>query len=549
MVANGMVIESQYVVKNEVSRFGDEVLHAGERISDRAPISIRTVGPQASERARRQFSTVAGMLGRIAHPNCLSALSVGQLVDHTLYVVSLWHHAGTLESLQGEGMPSRELAELGSQLFAGLSHLHAQGVAIGRVTAAGVTLGQVYAQPRLQIIDFSFARALQSDEPLPEGETEGLAPEAQQSKRASAAADIYSAGLLLRSLAPDGLPASLAALFEQLTASDPAARPTAADAQFRFADIIAQSAVSFDLGWLPTPTDVISTGVFGLSADSEMLAEPEPTRMMVAPGHAASATDLDYLESRGRGRRTLAIGLGLAGVAAAAVVGFVMMQPPAAETDEGVASASAVPTTSESADSSPAVAAAPASADEPRGDAPEGNPIVWLSQVNRTDLGAVLSYRHRSRLLRELASRDGVYDRVNRRWNAMLDLWQAGEAERPCATFASALASLDEPPTTDEEKDLVRRIVVPTPAPGSAAGVAPDESCNGLEEAFAEFVATPDEQPTARRSTRRRTSKPKRGASPKPEPVAAPQPAPKTAPPRRKSTSVATRLDDDLKEL
>lgn len=552
MVANGMVIESQFVLKSEVSRFGSEVLHTGERLSDRAPISIRTVGPEATDRARRQFSTVAAMLGRIAHPNCLSALSVGQLVDQTLYVVSLRHEAGTLESLLGEGMPTRELAELGAQLFSGLAHLHAQGVAIGCVSPSGVTLGQVYAQPRLQIIDFSFARALASGTALPENTSEWFAPEAVEHKRATAEADVYSAGLLLKALAGEALPASMLALLDELTAVDPAARPSASDARSKFAEFIDRSAVSFDLGWLPSSSEAVSTGVFGLALDSEILEEREPTQLMVAP----TVSGGDYLERPSRGRRNLAIGLGLAGVVAAAVVGFVMVQPAPPQTQPEVAAASALPVAGDESTASKK-AETPTPAPVVTDDAPEGNPIVWLSQVNRTDLGAVLSYRHRSRLLRELASREGVYERVNRRWNAMLDLWQAGDADRPCATFAAALASLDDGPQTDEEKDLIRRIVVPTPALGSAAGVAPDESCSGLEEAFAEFTARGSQADAEDTRRRRRPAKASRrsASEPKPQAVSEPRSAPqgkpksKPKPPRRTSSSVATRLDDDLKEL
>ncbi len=185
---------------------------------------------------------------------------------------------------------------------------------------------------------------------------------------------------------------------------------------------------------------------------------------------------------------------------------------------------------------------------------PEGNPIVWLAQVNRTDLGAVLPLRQRRKLLSALSEREGVNERVNQRWNALLDLWQANDADRPCATFAAALATLEDSPEDGAERDLVDRVVVPTSAPGSGAGIAPDDSCVGLTEAFEEFKTVP-EDPKARRSPRRRSSKRNTGSSSaaqeSPVPVTAP-----VSPPKKpskvspsKPSSVSTKLDDDLRDL
>ena len=60
-----MIIEAHYVVPGESSRWGHEVLDAGERLSDRAPIHGRTVGPNAPKNVRQQFSAIASILSRV----------------------------------------------------------------------------------------------------------------------------------------------------------------------------------------------------------------------------------------------------------------------------------------------------------------------------------------------------------------------------------------------------------------------------------------------------------------------------------------------------
>lgn len=554
MVATGMIIEAQYVVQAECSRSGHEVLYSGERLSDRAPINVRTVGPGASKAVRQQFSEIAGILSRVDNENCLSTLATGQQMDGTLYLVTLAHEAGSLEGLVGEGMPGRELAEIGVQLFDGLAHLHGQGVALGFLAPSGITLGSLRAQPRVQIVDYSAARLESAPrQPSIEGPKEWQAPEVRAGQPPSFAADVYSAGLVLSALASSNLTEALASLLESLVAKDPARRPSAAEAFARFAAFIDASPLSFDVSWLP-PADSrqLSSGVFGLAESPA--ADLRATHVSVATvgvSDSSGAAEPVVFVAAPKSR-AIGIGLAVAGLLAAGVVAFVVTASPSATTETGVAD-----------DGASAVAAGPlgvAANGEPAAqpvaeidEVPlEGNPIVWLSQVNRQDLGATLPFRDRHRLLKELASREGVYAKVNHRWNALLDLWQAGDSERPCATFAAALATVDEPPATDAERDLLARVVVPVPAAGSRAGVGEDDSCAGLAEAFAELTeAGAEPEPV---STRKRSRSPKAAPRPTAEPLPRKSPPPSKADTKKPAHkepagTVATKLDDDLRGI
>lgn len=552
--SKGTIIEGLYELTDNGEDLGCETRFVGRRLSDAAKVDVRIVGPSASAAARKQFSTVAALLGRVDHPNCLSALGAGQLVDQSLYTVTEMAVAGPLTGMIGQSLPDRELAEVGLQLVRGLEHLHNQSIVLGHVTPQGVVLGEQEGRARLQIVDFSFARVLgQKQEPMTGADPQWLAPELGQGQPATEASDIFSAGRVLKALASPNTPAPLLQVIESLLAEEPGYRPLASEVCFRFTEFVEEASRPFSLEWLPNPEiTAISSGIFELPITEEADFKQSDVDL---PAAAPIPAD-PVFEEPPRSRRGLGLGLLIAGVAAAGLV-FVATSggsddapaTSAAPTTPAASVAGAVPPSpAETASSKPLPSEG--SALEAK---PEGNPIVWLAQVNRTDLGAVLPLRQRRKLLSALAEREGVNERVNQRWNAMLDLWQANDADRPCATFAAALATLEDSPDDGPERDLVDRVVVPTSAPGSRAGVAPDDSCVGLAEAFEEFKTIPDD-PKSRRSSRRRTTS-KRGSTPSAKPSPAPAAAPPSQPRKKSKTapskpsSVSTKLDDDLRDL
>lgn len=562
--SKGTIIEGLYELTDNGEDLGGEIRFVGRRLSDAAKVDVRIVGPEASDAARKQFSTVAALLGRVDHSNCLSALGAGQLVDRSLYTVTEMAVAGPLTGMIGQSLPDRELAEVGLQLVRGLEHLHNQGIVLGHVTPQGVVLGEQDGRARLQIVDFSSAHVLGQRSPAMHGiDPQWLAPELDKGQAATEASDIYSAGRVLKALASPHTSPAVLQVIEGLLAEEPGYRPLASEVSFRFTEFVEEASRPFSLEWLPNPEiTAISSGIFELPATTESDFRESAPDLPVAQAIPAGA-DPVFEEPR-QSRWGLGLGLLIAGVAAA---GLVFVATSSESGDSGASSpdktapaaavsvAGSAPTTPASAGSANVKPSEPLAAE----DKPEGNPIVWLAQVNRTDLGAVLPLRQRRKLLSALAEREGVNERVNERWNAMLDLWQANDADRPCATFAAALATLDDSPSGEAETDLIDRVVVPTSAPGSRAGVAPDDSCVGLAEAFEDFKATPetDNAARSRKNTRRRSSSRRGSDSSSSSAKAAPSaPAAPAAQPRKKSkvapsqpSSVATKLDEDLRDL
>lgn len=554
MTGQGTTIEGTYTITSDGERVGDEFRYSGHRISDAHPVEVRIMRPDAPVPARKHFSEVASLLGRVDHENCLSALGAGQLVDRTLYIVAEGVEAGPLQAMHGQPVPDRELAEIALQLFRGLEHLHAQGVVIGALSPRGVVLGREGNNARLRILDFTNAHVRGRGTGHVHGlDTHWIAPEILDGEAPTEASDVYSAGRILEALCSNRTSPELRQVIGGLVELDASYRLLATEACFRLVEVVEEASRPFDFAWLPPPElTAFSSGVYDIPRtepqDSPAAVSLNEGRIEAAPEPAPLPVFDEPQPSRSR----IGIGIGLlaAGIAAAGVI-YAVSSRPAEDVvaDEPVAAAAVASRGTEKPEAAPAREAGEPSDETPeKSDKPEGNPIVWLAAVNRTDLGTVLPYDERQTLLDELSARGRIHERVNHRWNAMLDLWQAKEAERPCATFAAALATLESPPDGELEKDLLDRVVVPSVAPKSRAGVGPDESCEGLSEAFATFKDSAAE-PTA---TPRKSSKSQRKRSRPAAPAAAPDPAPKAKPKKKpvaKPSSVATKLDDDLREF
>ncbi len=557
MVDVGSVFEGQYEVVEGWPKVGAEKFFRARHQADGRPVHIRTVDQHASSEVRKNFSDVARLLSRLDHPGCLDALCVGQRVDGTLYIASEAFDGCALETHVGESMRSRELAEIGLQLFDALAYLHGREVHVGCLPPSGILLGSHRGAPRIKIADLTFAHGLGRGPVGLALPPEWSAPELDRSHPTfTEASDVFATGALLRAMSATELPDTLEHLLRRLTATAPSERPSATQAAQAFGDYISSSTLAFDRSWLAAAQPV------GISASlpTVELTAPSDTRHS-SPSLLASPAEVEPPPRRSHGT---ALGLGAAALAATAVIAWSQFSAPAEQSQQS----QQVPSNpapeqrprATAAVARPAPLAAPT---ERTGETLEekevrGNPIVWLNEVNRRELKAVHGFEERKRLLDKLAERPAVYERVDHRWNALLDLWQASESKRPCTTFAAALASIDEGPQDKAERDLVERVEIPTTGPGEEAG-----ACQELTRAFSDFVAKPK---TADRS-RARTSRSRRGkpeakaderAATDPKPSVSPSPPepqaerkPKAVknPPSDSDSGVASRLDNGLRDL
>jgi hypothetical protein len=175
-----------------------------------------------------------------------------------------------------------------------------------------------------------------------------------------------------------------------------------------------------------------------------------------------------------------------------------------------------------------------------------------LQVVNRKVADELPSYAERHELLRKLAGNPELAARIDARWNAIADLLQSADSDRPCTTTRAALAALSQPPLTDDERAVLRAAKVPEP---SAADTDAGESCEGLAQALDALLGRTAQPASSRQRPKRpKTTPPTRDIEPlapaEVEPAPAPPPPPQPAPKQeRRPASVASPLPDDIKSV
>ncbi|WP_410590474.1 protein kinase domain-containing protein [Amycolatopsis sp. lyj-23] len=269
------------------------------------------------------------LLASVQHPGVVAVYDSGTEGDRPYLVMQLVDGENLAERLCAGPFGAAEVSELGVRLADALTHVHARHIVHRDLKPANVLLGP--GGPL--ITDFGIAHALDATHITGTGLVTGtaayLAPEQILGEQAGPPADIYALGLILlecltgqlefpgtlaESAAarlhrapriPAGTPEPLAAVVREMTARDPADRPSAEQVR----------------QWLREPSTTVSTAA---------IAEPAtPSRPGASESGFAAASDHTHpavpaasreaapVASR---RRPLAAVGALATVAAAAVV-------------------------------------------------------------------------------------------------------------------------------------------------------------------------------------------------------------------------------------
>jgi Protein kinase domain len=185
----------------------------------------------ADDAFRRRFLREARLAARLCHPSVVQVFDVGDDGDRPFIV---------MEYVEGETVAARlaagrrfgpdELVALATQLAAGLAHAHDHGVVHRDVKPHNVLLRP---DGVAKLTDFGIARAVEEHGLTEIGTVLGtapfMAPEQAAGGPVGPAADVYAFGALVRHVAAGPLPARLAGVVDAALASDPTARPSAAD--------------------------------------------------------------------------------------------------------------------------------------------------------------------------------------------------------------------------------------------------------------------------------------------------------------------------------
>ena len=155
-----------------------------------------------------RFQQEARSAAKVAHPNIVGVYDVGA-VGQTNYIVMEFVEGESLKELiRREGPLSvGQTVDIGSQILAALSYAHQKGLVHRDVKPQNILVG---GDGQIKVADFGIARAADDPQHTAAGVVLATAqycsPEQASGKPASAAADIYAAGVVLYEMLTGRLP-------------------------------------------------------------------------------------------------------------------------------------------------------------------------------------------------------------------------------------------------------------------------------------------------------------------------------------------------------
>ena len=355
---SGWLLGARYRVIDRVGAGGmAEVFRAHDELlaRDVAVKVFRThpVNPDTATGSERQEIELHA-LARLNHPN-LIRLFDGSITgaDGPAFLVMELINGPTLAARIADGpLTEPEVREVGIQIADALAYVHAEGMVHRDVKPANILLGTDCttgdSTVRARLSDFGIVRLLGSERltsvDFMLGTASYLAPEQARGSDVGPVADVYSLGLVLIEAAtgvrsfdgppleavvarlardpevPGHLPPPWPALLAAMTASDPAARPTAAQVAQLLRDGRSES--------VPLP---IAAGLAGV-AGAAGAADAETAGLAAVGAHAAGLSSAVVDPSEATDQRTrrgrAAFLLPAAGLLAAlAVSGALLLRP------------------------------------------------------------------------------------------------------------------------------------------------------------------------------------------------------------------------------
>ena len=195
---------SRYVLHDLLGRGAMGQVFAGSIRPAGEPVAIKVLRPElvSDPEVVARFVQERTILMSIADPHVVRVIDLVVEGDTLAIVMELVQGCDLRRQLRARGtVPPAEAVQLAGQLLRGAAAVHAGGIVHRDIKPENVLVDASSGQPRLKLTDFGVAR-LSYGASLTKlsgliGTPEYMAPELAEHSRATPAADVYSAGIVL----------------------------------------------------------------------------------------------------------------------------------------------------------------------------------------------------------------------------------------------------------------------------------------------------------------------------------------------------------------
>ena len=332
-----------YRIERSLGRGGMGVLYLAVEPGLERRVALKLIAPEAAadEVFARRFAEESRIAASIEHPNVVPIYAAGE-EDGTPFIAMRYVAGSDLGKRLGrEGrLAPAVAAALIAQVGNGLDAIHAAGLVHRDVKPANVLLGGAGGEDHAYITDFGVARNVATKSGLTQtgrfvGTLDYVAPEQISGGAVDARADVYALGCLLFKLLTGEVPfpkdGEAARLYAHLNDPPPAPSLHATEVPMALDDVVIRAMSKQPGDRYPSAGDLGRAAVAALSG-----SRPDLPERTVATGAAATreapteppaeppTAPTRWLDPGGRRGRLLALGAGLAVVAAIVVAALAL---------------------------------------------------------------------------------------------------------------------------------------------------------------------------------------------------------------------------------